>query len=85
MVILFITGWSFECLRGWTDYLSLALPGLGMLLFEWSIFEIGVIGSGYLGKIDISVMSIGIQTIYILFMVRNRMDYGFKTLSQTLN
>jgi Na+-driven multidrug efflux pump len=63
------SGWSFNSLHNWREYLRLALPGTGMLFFAWSNFEIGVIAAGYLGKVDISVMSIGIQTIYMLFMI----------------
>lgn len=40
-----------------------------MLFFEWTNFEIGVIAAGKLGRDQISIMSIGIQTIYIAFMV----------------
>ena len=40
-----------------------------MLFFEWSNFEIGIIGAGILDKYSLSVMSITIQTIYMAFMV----------------
>ncbi|RNA42349.1 multidrug and toxin extrusion 2-like, partial [Brachionus plicatilis] len=63
------SGWKIDCLYDWNDYLKLALPGFAMLFFEWTNFEIGVIASGKLGRDQISVMSIGIQTIYIAFMI----------------
>lgn len=63
------SGWKIDCLFDWTEYLKLAIPGFAMLFFEWTNFEIGVIAAGQLGRDDISVMSIGIQTIYIGFMI----------------
>ncbi len=35
-----------KCFEDWKSYLRLAIPGFGMLLFEWANFEIGVIFSG---------------------------------------
>ncbi|CAF0896963.1 unnamed protein product [Brachionus calyciflorus] len=63
------SGWKVDCLFDWTEYLKLAIPGFAMLFFEWTNFEIGVIAAGKLERDDISVMSIGIQTIYIAFMI----------------
>jgi hypothetical protein len=88
-----IEGWTKECLFDWTSYLKLAIPGLAMLFFEWTIFEIGIVSAGTcflflhrsslvntyvlthvraigsLGEIDLSVMSIAVQTLYTAFMV----------------
>jgi hypothetical protein len=43
---LILEGWSMKCFEDWKSYLRLAIPGFGMLLFEWANFEIGVIFSG---------------------------------------
>ncbi|RNA17538.1 multidrug and toxin extrusion 1 [Brachionus plicatilis] len=63
------SGWSKECLADWTEYLKLAIPGFAMLFFGLANFEIGVIAAGNLGREGISIMSIGIQTTYIAFMI----------------
>ncbi|RNA07949.1 multidrug and toxin extrusion 1 [Brachionus plicatilis] len=62
-------GWSVECLYNWKLYLKLGIAGLGMVLFEWACFEIAVMSSGLLGKMELSVMSIAQQTAitFILF------------------
>lgn len=39
-------GWSIQSLEDWKTYYRLAFPGFAMLFFEWSNFEIGVIGAG---------------------------------------
>ena len=39
-------GLKIECMKDWKLYLKLALPGFAMLFFEWSNFEIGLVGSG---------------------------------------
>jgi len=86
-----------KCFEDWKSYLRLAIPGFGMLLFEWANFEIGVIFSGklfhvnffrcsfkitsflgILGTIDVSIMAISIQTIYILFMVSEKKEISFE-------
>ena len=41
-----LIGLSIKCLEDWKSYLKLAVPGFAMLFFEWSNFEIGIIGSG---------------------------------------
>lgn len=41
-----LKGLSIKCLEDWKSYLKLAVPGFAMLFFEWSNFEIGIIGSG---------------------------------------
>ena len=38
--------WTRECLFDWKDYMLLALPGLAMLFFEWTNFEVGIVASG---------------------------------------
>ncbi|CAF0725587.1 unnamed protein product [Brachionus calyciflorus] len=69
MYILTWSGWTRECLYNWSEYLKLAIPGFAMLFFGLANFEIGVIAAGKLGKVGISIMSIGIQTTYIAFMI----------------
>jgi len=60
-------GWSFECLYDWQEYLKLAMPGVCLILIEWSSFEIATFASGLLGTIEIDVMSISQQVLYIFF------------------
>ncbi len=60
-----IKDWTFECLYDWVVYLKLAIPGLSLLLIEWSTFEIAI----FLASINletINLMSMAIQ-IFTLF------------------
>ena len=46
-------GIKIDCFFEWSAYLKLALPGLAMVFFEWSNFEIGIILSGKIHKYEL--------------------------------
>ncbi len=60
-------GWSLESLYDWEVYLKLAVPGVSLILIEWSSFEIATFASGLLGTVELDVMSIVQQVLYIFF------------------
>lgn len=63
-------GWSFESLEEWGQYMKLAVPGMLMLVVEWSSFEIVNFIAGALGETELSANIVWFQLLVILFMVR---------------
>ena len=62
-------GWSFQSLDEWWLYMKLAIPGLLMLVLEWSAFEILNFLAGALGEIELAVNIIWFQLAVVVFMV----------------
>ncbi|CAF1007163.1 unnamed protein product [Brachionus calyciflorus] len=62
-------GWSIECLYEWKLYLKLAIPGLFSILIEWSNFEIGSFAASSLPKIELAIMAIAQQVLFIFFQI----------------
>jgi MATE family multidrug resistance protein len=62
-------GWSFESLEEWWLYIKLAVPGLLMIVLEWSGFEALMFLAGSLGETALSANIVLYQLVVILFMV----------------
>ena len=62
-------GWSFESLEEWWLYIKLAVPGLLMVVLEWSAFEVLNFIAGSLSETALSVNIMWFQLLIILFMV----------------
>ena len=53
-------GWSRDCLNGWKEFLSLAVPGVIMLCFDWWAMTSGYFVLGFMphGAIHIGVLGV---------------------------
>lgn len=72
MLIFYSLGWTLECFDGWMEFYKLGLPGVGMITVEWTSFEITAFVLGTLGEVELAINTILINTITLLFMVRER-------------
>lgn len=66
-------GWSVECLRDWSLFLSLALPSVVMLCSEWWLYEIGSFLAGIISEVELGAQSVVYELAIIVFM----MPYAF--------
>lgn len=65
-------GWSLECLYDWKEYLVLGIPGFVGFMIDLSFFEIGTFAAGNLGKIELGVMAISQEVLFVCFQI----NYG---------
>ena len=63
-------GWSFQSLEEWVLFLKLAIPGLLMLVLEWSAYEVLNFIAGALSETELAVNIAWFQIAVIIFMVR---------------
>lgn len=56
-----------DAFREWKDYLKKGIPVSFMLCFEWWAFEFIVIMAGSLGVVELSVQTIFMNVIVVLF------------------
>ena len=63
------SGFSFECLFEWNVYLKLAIPAVITLLIEWSNFEIGSFAAASIDKIQIGIMGIAQNVLFLSYNV----------------
>eukprot|EP00126_Sphaerothecum_destruens_P012421 Sdes_comp21302_c0_seq1m19944 len=62
-------GWSRDCLRGWPQFLKLAVPGMLMTCSEWWAFEAMTLGAGTFGAIQLNAQSVVMQIISVSSMI----------------
>lgn len=62
-------GWSWESLRGWSQFLKLGIPGAAMLCFDWISFEISAFVLGSIDEVQLAVNAILFNITVLLFMV----------------
>eukprot|EP01135_Chromosphaera_perkinsii_P002714 Nk52_evm82s226 gene=Nk52_evmTU82s226 len=62
-------GWSKQALKGWGQFLKLAIPGMLMTCSEWWAFEAMTLGAGTFGEIQLNAQSVVMQIISISSMV----------------
>ncbi|XP_069077686.1 multidrug and toxin extrusion protein 1-like [Pleurodeles waltl] len=61
-------GWSWECLQNWHQVTKLAIPSILAVLFEWSIYDIGIILTGLISVTEQGVQSVILQIVLFLYM-----------------
>ena len=44
--LCFFTGWSWDCLCEWKEFIALSAPSVILSLSEWICFELGIISLG---------------------------------------
>lgn len=66
-----------ESLEGWTQILSLGLPGVFIYVIDWGSFEMIALMSGLLGVVELSTMGI----ILILNQIFTATAYGMQFAS----
>lgn len=54
-------GWSWESLRGWSQYLKFAVGGYLMIAFEWWAFEISSLVTGSIGQAQLAANTVVFQ------------------------
>ena len=62
-------GWSWECLKGWGEYVTYGLPGMVILVAEMAIYEAGILVVGLTGSLQQSILVVLFNYYYILFIV----------------
>ena len=62
-------GWSLESLEEWWLFIKLAVPGMLMLVLEWSSIEIVNFLAGALGEMELAVNIIWYQLLVLPYMV----------------
>ncbi|KAJ1185876.1 hypothetical protein NDU88_002662 [Pleurodeles waltl] len=62
-------GWSWECLQNWHQVTKLAIPSILAVLFEWSIYDIGIILTGLISVTEQGVQSVILQIVLFLYMI----------------
>ena len=71
-------GWSWESLRGWSQFLRLGIPGAAMLGFDWISFEVAAFVLGAIDEVQLALNVIMINLLEFCYMV------GLLTLSMCL-
>ena len=71
-------GWSWESLRGWSQFLRLGVPGAAMLCFDWISFEVAAFVLGTIDEVQLAVNAILFNIAIMLFMVSQM--YTFKCI-----
>ena len=71
-------GWSWESLRGWSQFLRLGIPGAAMLCFDWISFELAAFVLGTIDEVQLAVNAILFNITVLLFMVSG--IYAFKCI-----
>ncbi len=66
------SGWGFECLYEWNQYIQLAVPGLILLFLDWFTMEIINLVAGWLGEKQLAANTVMTQTTFMLSIVRKR-------------
>nr|XP_060613619.1 multidrug and toxin extrusion protein 2-like [Anolis sagrei ordinatus] len=62
-------GWSYECLKEWDVFMSLAVPSMLMTCIEWWTFEIGSFLIGLLSVLQLSAQSIIYEVATVAYMI----------------
>ena len=62
-------GWSWESLKGWKQFVGLAVPGLLMVVCEAWCFEISAVLTGAISEVQLGVNTVLIQLLANTFQV----------------
>ena len=62
-------GWSWECLRGWSQFLKFGVSGYLMLAFEWWMYEITILVTGSISQEQLAASTIIYQFVGVAYMV----------------
>ena len=49
------SGWSWESLRDWSQFLKLGIPGAAMLGFDWISFEVAAFVLGAIDEVQLAL------------------------------
>ncbi|XP_074651188.1 multidrug and toxin extrusion protein 1-like [Tubulanus polymorphus] len=60
-------GWSLSAFKNWGTFNRLAIPGMCMVLLEWSALEISTIMAGTLGEVEVATQIIIMQLAVITY------------------
>ena len=71
------TGWSWESLREWWQFLKLGLPGIAMISIEWISYEIGAFVVGTIDEVQLALNAFIINVLTLVYMVSKQV-YFFK-------
>ena len=63
-------GWSWESLRGWSQFLKLGVAGYLMIAFEWWGFEISTLVTGSISQVQLAANTALFQFANLAFTVR---------------
>ena len=63
------TGFSWEALEEWKEFLWLGIPGMVIFCAEWLAFEIGSFVSGSVDDTQLAAFTITFNLIALLFIV----------------
>ncbi|GLJ17358.1 hypothetical protein SUGI_0301480 [Cryptomeria japonica] len=76
-----LPGLSRECLKGWTSFLSLAIPSCASVCLEWWWYELMVLLCGLLldPRTTVASMGILIQTTALLYIFPSSLSMGVST------
>ena len=62
-------GWSWESLRGWSQFLRLGIPGAAMLGLDWIGFETGAFVLGSVDEVQLALNVIMNNLLELCYMV----------------
>ncbi|OZJ02302.1 hypothetical protein BZG36_05065, partial [Bifiguratus adelaidae] len=62
-------GWTRACLKGWSEYLRLAIPGILMVCTEWWAFEVVALAASYLGTVSLAAQSIVLTSATVVYTI----------------
>jgi len=63
------SGWGFECLFEWGQYIQLAVPGLLLLFLDWFTIEVINLVAGWLGEKQLAANTVLSQTTFMMSIV----------------
>ena len=63
-------GWSWESLRGWSQFLKLGVAGYLMIAFEWWAFEISTLVTGSISQQQLAANTAIFQFANLAYLVR---------------
>ena len=70
-------GWSWDSLRGWSQFLKYGVAGYLMLAFEWWSFEITTLVTGSISKNHLAANVVIFQLSTIAYMVSAKVIYQY--------
>ena len=62
-------GWSWESLRGWSQFLKYGVAGYLMIAFEWWSFEVTTLVTGSISKSHLAANTVIFQAVNIAYIV----------------
>ncbi|XP_065827794.1 multidrug and toxin extrusion protein 1-like [Oscarella lobularis] len=62
-------GWSWECIYEWKTYILLAIPGILMLCIEWWSYELGILVTSMVNKVESGAFIVSFNVTAIAFMI----------------